>query len=665
MKFSENWLYLKSNIRYVQRQKPKKSLKKTTVRYSFVQKGKLLLQFSENEIRCQMEPLRVERVCPPCDVLVIGGGGAGLRAAIAAVEAHPGARVALVVKGALGKCGVTARAVSDRMAFHVTLPYTLPEGPDNWTYHARDIYEIGGRVSDGDLAVILAKDSASALLYLDALGVPFVKGPDGRFDQFVTDGSDYPRACYTGPETAIHIEQALLRKLRTLPVTIYERVMITRLLVDQKGIQGAIGLGTGGDSSGRLHLFPARSVILATGGAGQAFKIHVYPEGATGDGYALAYEVGAELVNMEFQQIGLCSLKTRMACSGSLLRAMPRIIDETGQEFLLEGQSPLEVILLTFRKGASWPLSAEKPTTILDILIFRHLLQGHRVLLDYSRNPQGFDFETLPFDVRQWYEGEIRQSLGKEARQQSPLHRLREINPSSIRWLARHGIDLEGGDPIEIAPAIQHFQGGVKIREQAQTSVAGLYAAGECAGGQHGANRPGGNALLDTQVFGRIAGEQAALYARSRPDPVISSEVLREEIARLEKAECVPTGIPASEFRARVQEILYQYASVIRTEEGLQEGLGQLEDLRRRGIRVDRKGWAYWQETRNITLVAEMILRSALQRRCSLGPHLFFQRPDDLTPVRNSDPQWRQYLIVKKTSEGMQISWRTPVPLAL
>ena len=147
-----------------------------------------------------------------CDVLVVGSGGAGLRAAIEAKETLKRGKVVLVVKGALGKCGVTAIACSDRMAFHATLPYTEPAGPGNWKYHAEDIYRIGGYVSDGNLAALLARGSREAFEYLDHLGVPFAKLKDGCADQFVTDGSEYARACYTGPRTANHIEEALLRK---------------------------------------------------------------------------------------------------------------------------------------------------------------------------------------------------------------------------------------------------------------------------------------------------------------------------------------------------------------------------------------------------------------------------------------------------------------------
>ena len=176
-----------------------------------------------------------------CDVLIIGGGGAALRAAIAAREICDG-RIVLVTKGALGRSGCTALACSDRMAFHATLPYTEPGGPDNWTYHADDIYRLGGRVSDYDLAEILAEGSGEAFEYLDKLGVPFAKRPDGKADQFVTDGSIYARACYTGPYTANHIEGVLVKKVKTLDITIIEHHTIADLILDGKRVVGAVGV---------------------------------------------------------------------------------------------------------------------------------------------------------------------------------------------------------------------------------------------------------------------------------------------------------------------------------------------------------------------------------------------------------------------------------------
>ena len=487
-----------------------------------------------------------------CDVLVVGGGGAGLRAAIEARETLGEGTIILAVKGPLGKCGVTAVACSDRMAFHATLPYTEPAGPDNWKYHAEDIYRIGGYVSDGNLAVLLAKGSREAFEYLDRLGVPFAKRPDGHADQFVTDGSEYARACYTGPRTANHIEEALLGKIESMDICVVDHCMISELIKHRGRVIGAFGIDEGeGEIEGSLKIFSCKTVVMATGGAGEAFKVNVFPPGMTGDGYGLAYRAGAELVNMEFIQIGLSSVKTKLACSGSMMRSIPRFINEEGREFLADYYSPetslAEIYNSVFEKGASWPVSSEKKTCLIDIAASKEIFKGHRVFLDYGSNPRDFRFGALQPKWQERYWSEMKRELGTEKREESPLHRLREINPAAIDWLREYGVDLEAGEKLEIAPSIQHFQGGIKIGERGNSSVKGLYAAGECAGGQHGANRPGGNALLDGQVFGRIAGREAALEAASiEQGPEIGSGQIERYLKRSKKEG---KGGKASEIR--------------------------------------------------------------------------------------------------------------------
>ncbi|MCX8116639.1 MAG: FAD-binding protein [Desulfobacterota bacterium] len=602
-----------------------------------------------------------------CDVLIIGAGGAGLRAALEAKETLKRGRIVLATKGRLGKSGVTATACSDRMAFHATLPYTEPVGPENWRYHAEDIYRMGGYVSDGDLALILARESRSAFEYLDRLGVPFVRREDGRVDQFVTDGSDYARACYTGPRTANHIEEALVRKISTTDIRIIERCMIAELLQYRGRVIGAVGIDEeikGERLEDRIWIISSKATVLATGGAGEVFQIHVYPDGMTGDGYGLAYRAGAELVNMEFIQIGPASLKTRLNCSGSLMRAVPRFVNERGEEFLwkyLPGSMDRPSLHnLIFEKGSSWPLSLEKPTHIIDVAMFKEREKGHCIFLDYRTNPEGFSFGNLDPKWQERYRREVKRPLSDLARDRSPFDRLLEINPESIDWLREHGVDLGSGELLEIGPCVQHFQGGVKIREKAQTSLKGLFAAGECAGGQHGANRPGGNALLDGQVFGKIAGREASLEAlrQTRP-PIHPAQIDR----LLREWRGLDRGEKASEVRKEIQSIASRYASVVRTEAGLREGLRSLRSLRQMGIKRDERGWVFALETRNLLDVAEIILRACLLRRESRGPHLFFRCFEDLNPLPSRDPEGRRYIILQKQSGKM--GWRRAKPVDL
>lgn len=599
-----------------------------------------------------------------CDVLVVGGGGAALRAALAAREADPALKVVLATKGMVGKSGVTAISCSDRMAFHATLDHTEPGGADAWKYHADDIYRIGGQVSDQPLAEVLAHGGKEAFAYLDKLGVPFAK-KNGLADQFVTDGSDYARACYTGPRTANHIEEALVREFAEAAIDTCEFTAVHELILDGGRVVGAIAVDTREkDIDKAIFAFATPAVILATGGGGLIYEHNVFPGGMTGDGYAMAYEAGAELVNMEFIQLGIASTRTKFNCSGSMMRAIPRLINDSGEEILARyfpaGTAPAEIFNTLFKKGASWPVSYEHKTHIIDIALYKEWQGGRKVYLDYSSNPAGFDFDLLTADVQARYRSEMRADLGEAARRGSPLARLQEINQASIDWFIERGIDIAGGDLIEVAACAQHFQGGVKIDALARTTVAGLWAAGETAGGQHGANRPGGNALLDCQVFGKIAGEDAArAAAKARP---ADKTVIAGKLARFAADAAALAGgdIAAHELRRRLQAAMEASASIIRTTEGLAKGKAELAALGLLRPQLDSHGLSFCLETRGMLAVAAIVLAAAAERDESRGPHLRFASFADNTPLPRRDPQWQKYIVVSKGDAGPVLSVRPP-----
>ncbi|KJS82188.1 MAG: hypothetical protein JM58_15675 [Peptococcaceae bacterium BICA1-8] len=599
-----------------------------------------------------------------CDILVVGGGGGGLRAALAVKEKNPQLKVVLATKGALGKSGVTALACSDRMAFHATLAHTEPQEPHSWKYHAQDIYEIGGKVSDGILAEILAQNGEKAFNYLDEIGVPFVR-KEGLVDQFITDGSDYPRACYTGPKTAVHIEEALVREILKNNIQIVEYCMLVKILLERNQVKGTIAVDTRQDNLDKgLMVFETKAIILATGGGGKAFKYNVFPEGGTGDAYALAYSVGAQLVNMEFIQIGIASTKTKLNCSGSAMRAIPRFVNDKGEEFLYsyfpEGTSLKEMYNYVFQKGASWPVSYEHKTHIIDIAVYKEINKGNKVFLDYSTNPTGFSFADLDPIWQERYNTEISNNLGKEARKASPLNRLKEINSPSIRWLKGHSLDVEVGEMVQIATCAQHFQGGVKIDEKGETNIKGLYAVGECAGGQHGANRPGGNALLDCQVFGQITGEDAANKCPVIQQAAISGNEIEEFKTEVKKM-IGTVGIEALKARSELQEVMNQFASIVRTEKGLLEAAKRIKVLRDKQIKLDSHGIDFALETQNLIIISEIIVKSALMRDESRGPHLRFSEYTDNVPIRRKDPDWQKYIVIKKVNNEPELFVHNPL----
>ncbi len=608
-----------------------------------------------------------------CDVLIVGSGGAALRAAIAARETESGLSVLVATKGKPGKSGVTANSCSDRMAFHATLPTTEPGGEDSWTYHADDIYRIGGKVSDKNLAETLAKNAADAYGYLDSIGVPFVK-KNGLPDQFVTDGSAYARACYTGPRTAVHIENALVNHFKTLNINVLEYVMVVRLVLSGDRLAGVVAVDTREkDPSRAVFCIRTPAVILATGGGGMIYEHNVFPGGMTGDGFAMSYEAGAELVNMEFVQIGIASTKTKFNCSGSMMRAVPRLVNSRGEEFLAKYFPALttaaDVANTVFKKGASWPVSYEHKTHIIDIALYKEWKAGNKTFLDFGRNPEGFSFECLTEENQARYRKEMSTDLGEKNRNRSPLERLREINQPSIDWFAEYGINLEKGDLIEVAACAQHFQGGIKINSQARTTVPFVWAAGETAGGQHGANRPGGNALLDCQVFGRIAGEDAAIQVKAlRNQPVQPSEA-QEDKSLLSAAvdgvldeisQTVGRDTNAFEFRHALQVLTEEGAGIVRTEAGLRESLSKLETIKAKGFSLGDKAPAYFFENKSLLLTAEAVLRAALLRDESRGPHLRFPHYDDNVPVGRKEGLWEKYIVIRRDDRTMTLEVREP-----
>jgi len=593
------------------------------------------------------------------DVAVVGGGGAALRAAIAAAQSAPSLKVALLTKGKLGKTGVTATACSDRMAYHATLEHTEPGGPDAWKFHAEDIYRIGGNVSDANLAAVLARNSGDSFRYLDSLGVPFAKRPDGTADQFVTDGSKYARACYTGPYTANHIEKALVDKIATVPVTILEDTMAVEIIKEGGRAAGLLALNT---ESGEFFAISAGAIVLATGGPGGLFAVNVYPEGMTGDGTAMALRAGAELVNMEFIQIGLSSVKTKLACSGSMFRALPRLVNSDGDEFLANYYpgDATSMYNILFRKGASWPVSKEEPSNVIDIAVAKELARGRKVFLDYGANPAGLDLQALDEKIRTWYTDTKGVDLAAPDVVAGPLARLKLINPAVVEWLRERGIDLDKGDKIELAPAIQHFQGGIKIDANASTCVPGLFAAGEAAGGQHGANRPGGNALMDCQVFGKISGEQAAAFAAQAPEARRVAEAAEELCTELNARICDGKDkLAAEDAREIIRNAMSRAAGVVRTEAGLRRGMAAIGDVRSRGVRAGSGGVAGALEALNMIDAASAVLTACRERRESRGPHLFFADETTITPMERS-PEYDRYVVMRMEANSLTAEWREP-----
>ena len=516
-------------------------------------------------------PIQVERI--ETDVLVIGGGGAGLMAAISAAE--NGVEVDLLSKG-----DCSTREIS---ALNVPLGHEDPN--DSPEAHYEDTMRGGSFLNDEGLARLLAAGAKPALERLEALGVRFNKRGDLYAQRLVSD-STYPRSLFFDDSLGIELMDRLLKAARDRGVRVHEGLMATRLLIGGGRAIGATAMDMRG---GRELALVAKATVLASGGAGQVYQFTTNAECMTGDGYAMAYEAGAELVDMEFVQFEPTIVAHPPECRGlliptALLLKGARILDGKGSEFLRSYRSPKS------------ELARE---------IYARISDG-----------RGSDRGTLFFDATCLPEGLVREGF-----------------PRIWRALRAHGIDLSR-DLVEIAPAAHYMMGGVRIDADCRTSIPGLYAAGEVAGGIHGANRIAGNSI-DIAVFGIRAGERASEWAKGS---AMGRIVALGEAPQVRLRE---GGRDPSEVKGAVKEIMQARASVIRDGEGLRDGLKVITELRS-SLEFDSASEPYRaHEVANMLLVSGMILWAALQREESRGAHFRKDHPA-------SKEGWLKHIVIRK-----------------
>ena len=559
------------------------------------------------------------------DILVVGAGGAGLRAAVEARSR--GARVLLLDKGTPGLAGTTSNAASDWMAFAAALGHADPR--DSPREHWIDILVKGGLVCKPELARLVATEAPQRLLELETWGAAFDKTADGRFIQILSDGARFPRACGRGAETGSVIAAALLERARWLGVSFMPQVAVLDLLVDDghpRTVIGALAVNLP-DGATLAVLCPA--VILATGGAGAIYSINAFPPGMTGDGYAIALRAGVPLVNMEFIQIGPTIVSPfKFALSGAFWRLSPRITNVLAEEFIPRYLPPDADVRDVLRlKATSYPFTVRNASKWVDVAIFSEILQGRAtansaVFLDVSHNPPG--------------------RIEREA--QVPLEHLLE-----------KGLDIRA-KPVEFAPAVQHFNGGIAINENAATSLPGLFACGEVAGGYHGSDRPGGDALAAAQVFGKIAGEAAARYLESFGlgglSKVYASRALQEAALREQKwlsaahVDASGARLSLAEIGSRLGSAMWRNVSIIRTQESLKEALRSLSELRASLPAPDPDSLPEFAALADSLAVAEAVAVAALLRTESRGTHY---RAD--CPHVNS-PAWQRQILLALSPEG-------------
>jgi len=530
-----------------------------------------------------------------CDVLVVGGGAAGSRAAYEAKRAHPRLKVILAVAGGYGSSGSTNLIASESLG--ISAPFDYMRDGDSPDVFYRDILETGAGLSDPVLGRIVADEACARVDELAALGIVFDRGKSGIV-QCKLSGCTKARSLTCGGSTGREIVRVLKDAIRKLGVEIRENIRAIDLARDDRGrVCGVLAL------IGRETVFiGAGAVVLASGGAGRIFRNNVNPPSLEGDGWAMAYRAGARLVNLEFFQVGPAVLNAplKFIIHSHMWRLRPRLTNTLGEEFLPRycpaGVDPEEVLDL---KAMSYPFSVRTNAKYLDIALFKEVSAGRGT-------PSG----GVWFDVAH---------AGQKT--------LRAKAPITYATLLKAGIDL-ARDRIEVGPVVQNFNGGILIDAEGFTGVEGLYAAGEVTGGVHGADRPGGNNLTDTQVFGYRAGRAAADFAaggKSRADCP----------GNLSDADLSPLS-PEEEALLRTSSKLYSSnLTIVRTEKGLREVLA---------FNDRHSGFANVM-VRNRLTVGSLLATAALTRRESRGTHYREDFPD-------TSVAWGKRIVLSRSDEG-------------
>jgi succinate dehydrogenase / fumarate reductase flavoprotein subunit len=557
------------------------------------------------------------------DVLVIGAGGAGLRAAIEAKTA--GADVGLVCKSLLGK----AHTVMAEGGMAAAMGHVAPA--DSWKVHFRDTMVGGKLINNPTMAQLHATEAPDRVRELEAWGAIFDRTPDGRILQRPFGGHTHARLAHVGDRTGLEMIRTLQDRAVALGIQVYMECTVTRLITAADGVRGAFGYWR---TTGRPVAFAAKATVLATGGIGRAYTVTSNSWEYSGDGQALAYEAGAELIDMEFVQFHPTGMVWPPGVRGLLVTEAVRgeggiLRNALGERFMWK--------YLPDDRRTEYAETDEEATRWVTALS-----RGQDT--DARRPPE---LSTRDNVARAIYT-EVKEGRGSphggvflDISYLPAEHVKRKLPSMYEQFKELADVDITTG-PMEVGPTTHYMMGGIRVdAATGQTTVPGLFAAGEVAAGLHGANRLGGNSLSDLLVFGARTGAAAAQRARSVDaspylDPVQVQGATAALAAPLDRSE----GEDAYAIQRDLQEMMGRLVGIFRVEADLDEAIRELADLRRRwqvvraaGGRAYNPGWNLVFELGNLLTVSEAIARSARQRTESRGAHSRLDHPtaDDAT----------------------------------
>jgi len=549
------------------------------------------------------------------DVLIVGAGGAGLRAAIAASAA--GARVALVSKSLLGK----AHTVMAEGGIAAALGNVDPA--DNWQVHFCDTMRGGQMINDWRMAELFAKEAPERVYELERWGALFDRTPEGKIMQRPFGAHTWRRLCHVGDRTGLELIRTLQDRGVHQGLDVHMEVTLTRLLKDGPRVAGAFGYRR---ENGRFVVFRAKAIVLATGGWGRVYKVTSNSWECTGDGVAMAYEAGAELMDMEMVQFHPTGMVWPPGVRGILVTEGVRgeggiLLNSEGERFM-ERYDPVKKDLSS--------------RDVVARAIYREVQEG-----------RGTPHDGAYLDITHRGADFIKRKL-----------------PSMYdQFLSLADVDITR-EKMEVGPTIHYAMGGVRVEpETGATTVPGLYGAGEVTAGLHGANRLGGNSLSDLLVFGKRAGEAAAAYANGLE---INVQVDDAEVEAESRRVLRPFDSGGSEnpylLHEALQDTMQEKAGIARTGELLEQGLEQILTLRQRseqmgvsGSRLFNPGWHMAIDVPFMLTVCEGIVRAAIARRESRGGHWRLDCPSQEPDLG------RVNFIVRKTPSGMEVDTR-PIP---